>query len=156
MKKQLFALVAILTSQVMAVDFNKEISLGDCLSIPQCNQGVLSKGGWSSTDSGIRNSNIKKIKCEKRNGRANLGCMGLNIRCDKNAGCLIGCGDGLGCFTVYDQVCRDMDLDLQDKLKNFPYFEVWEKKTSYFETNLPKEIWNLIQLAAQFEIDCFE
>ncbi len=156
LKKSTIGVFIVFMNVAMAIDFDKEISLEKCLSIPKCNQGVLSKGGWSSTDSGIRNSKIKDIRCNQRNGRANLGCMGLDIRCDERSGCWIGCGDGWGCWTVYDQACRDMDLNLQEKMKNFSYIEIWERKASYFETNLPKEIWSLIQQAAQFEIDCFE
>lgn len=157
MKKVYLGVIIFLCVRVaMAMDFDKEISLENCLSIPKCSQGVLSKGGWSSTDSGIRNSKIKDVRCVKKNGRANLGCMGLDIKCDEKSGCWIGCSDGWGCWTVYDQACRDMDLNLQDELKNFSFFEVWEKKASYFEINFPKEIWDLIQRAAQFEIDCFE
>lgn len=49
MKKQLFALVAILMSEGMAVDFNKEISLEDCKSMSICRQGILLEGSWEST-----------------------------------------------------------------------------------------------------------
>lgn len=156
MRIKILILLFILTNSGIAMDFDKEISLKSCLTISECNQGVLSEGGWAPTEAGIRNSKLRDIRCVVKNGRANLGCMGLNVECDNESGCWIGCSDGWGCWTVYDQACRDMDLNLQEEISNFPYHKVWEKKSSYFETNFPKEFWNLIQNAAQFEIDCYE
>lgn len=49
MKKKLFALLAILMSETMAVDFNKEISLEDCKTMSICRQGILLEGSWEST-----------------------------------------------------------------------------------------------------------
>ena len=44
LKKSTIGVFIVFMNAAMAIDFDKEISLEKCLSIPKCNQGVLSKG----------------------------------------------------------------------------------------------------------------
>lgn len=52
-----FASVFILSSEIAAVDFNKEISLEDCKTISKCRQGILMEGSWES-------SGFSNIRCD--------------------------------------------------------------------------------------------
>ena len=68
-----------------------------------------------------------------------------NVRCD-----------GFGCWNMYNDACKSASAELFQKMEALPNQNIWGKIENYYEDGYPSEILNLIQMMAQFEIDCFE
>lgn len=126
MMKYVFIFSLFLTTKLLAVDFDKSISLNDCKAMPICKQGLLLQGSWKIN--GFENSCVDKPIA----------------RCD-----------WVGVYEQSCLSMKRKLLNAKDKFADIG-LSIWTKKSSYLKNDYPQEVWALIKEAAQFEIDCFE